>query len=163
MKWGAAFSGTWVSPRSVKISSLKRNFKYILYKSKQCHENFQNYFFQFFATKPYNVGVYGLPWTQACKIWYFELTQDHLNPEDTEGMRRSLCLFCSKPLQYGCLWTCLDLSNQDLTFMYGCPYYNSLGSQSEQGRPGGPILSLDFYFVCFFMHGGLSKMLAKSQ
>ena len=33
-----------------------------------------------------------------------------------------------------------DPSNQDLTFMYGSLYYNSLGSRSEQGRPEGPIL-----------------------
>ena len=66
-----------------------------------------------FVPNPYNMGVYGLPWTPAVKIWHFELTQ---NPEDTEGMRRSLCIFCSKPLQYGCLWTPLATSNQDLTF-----------------------------------------------
>ena len=39
---------------------------------------------------PYNVGVYGLPWTPV--------------------------------------------------HMYGCLYYNPLGSRSEQGRPEGPIL-----------------------
>ena len=44
-----------------KFLSLEKLFVKILYKSKQSHENFQNYFFQFFATKPYNVGVYGLP------------------------------------------------------------------------------------------------------
>ena len=67
--------------------------------------------FAFFVRNPYNMGVYGLPWTPAVKIWQFDLTQDHLDPEDPEGMRRSLCLFCSKPLQYGCLWTRMDPSN----------------------------------------------------
>ena len=57
-----------------------------------------------------------LPWTPATKIWHFELTQDHL---DTEGNRRSLCQFCFKPLQYGCLWTPLDPSSQDLISRLG--------------------------------------------
>ena len=70
--------------------------------------------FVFFVPNPYNMGVYGLPWTLAVKIWQFDLTQDHLDPEDTEGMRRSLCSFCSKPLQYGYLWTPLEPSSQDL-------------------------------------------------
>ena len=69
-----------------------------------------------FVPNPYNMGVYGLAWTPAFKFWHFELTQDHLGTEDTEGDRRALCPFCSKPLQYGCLWTPLDPSNQDLTF-----------------------------------------------
>ena len=43
--------------------------------------------FAFFVPNPYNMGVYGLPWTPAVKIWQFKLTQDNL---DTEGMRRSL-------------------------------------------------------------------------
>ena len=34
---------------------------------------------------PYNMGVYGLPWTQAIKIWHFELTQDNLHIGDSEG------------------------------------------------------------------------------
>ena len=72
--------------------------------------------FVFFVPNLYNMGVYGLPWTPTSKIWDFELTQDHLDPEDTEGNRRSLRPFCSQPLQYGCLWTPLDPSNQDLTF-----------------------------------------------
>ena len=38
------------------------------------------------------MGVYGLPWTPAVKIWKFELTQDQLDTEDTKGMQRSLCL-----------------------------------------------------------------------
>ena len=51
------------------------------------------------------------------KIWHFELTQDQLDTDVTEGMRRSLRLFCSQPLQYGCLWTPLDTSSQDLAFL----------------------------------------------
>ena len=50
-----------------------------------------------FVPNPYNMGVYRLPWTPAVKIWKFELTQDQLDTEDTEGMQRSLCLFCSQP------------------------------------------------------------------
>ena len=61
------------------------------------------------------MGVYGLPGT--VKIWHFELTQDHLDTDVTEGMRRSLRLFCSQPLQYGCLWTPLDTSSQDLAIL----------------------------------------------
>ena len=34
---------------------------------------------------PCNMGIYGLPWTPATKIWHFELTQFHLDTEDTEG------------------------------------------------------------------------------
>ena len=57
------------------------------------------------------MGVYGLPWTPAVKIWQFDLTQDHLDPEDTEdtkGMRRTLCLFVPNPYNkgvYGLAWT----------------------------------------------------------
>ena len=72
--------------------------------------------FVLFVPNPHNMGVYRLPWTSAVKFWHFELTQDHLGTEDTEGDRRSLCPFCSKPLQYGCLWTPLDPHIQDLTF-----------------------------------------------
>ena len=72
--------------------------------------------FAFFVQNPYNMGVYGLPWTSAVKIQHFELTQDHLDTEDTEGLQRSLCHSCFKPLQYGCLRTPLAPSNQDLTF-----------------------------------------------
>ena len=68
----------------------------------------------FFSLKLNILGTNGLPWTPAVKIWQFDLTLDHLDPEDPEGMRRSLCFFCSKPLQYGCLWTPLDPSSQDL-------------------------------------------------
>ena len=58
--------------------------------------------FAFLVPSPYNIGVYGLPWTPAVKIWKFDLTQDPgLDPEDTEGMQWS-------PLQYWCLWTPLD-------------------------------------------------------
>ena len=60
------------------------------------------------------MGVNRLPWTPAVKIWTFDLTQDHLDPEDTEGNQRSLCPFCSKSLQYGCLQTPLEHSIQDL-------------------------------------------------
>ena len=49
------------------------------------------------------MGVYGLPGT--VKIWHFELTQDHLDTDVTEGLGKSLCLFCLKPLQYGRLLT----------------------------------------------------------
>jgi len=70
----------------------------------------------FFVPNPYNMGVYGLPWTPAVKIWYFGLTQDHLGTEDAEGVRRSLCLLCSIPLHYECLRTPLDPSSQDLAF-----------------------------------------------
>ena len=31
------------------------------------------------------MGVCGLPWTPAVKIWQFDLTQDHLDPEGIEG------------------------------------------------------------------------------
>ena len=144
--------------------------------------------FVLFVPNPYNMGVYELPWTPATKIWHFELTQDHLDTEDTEGNQRSLCHLCFKPLQYRCLLTPLGPSNQDLTFradsgpkghwgypevtvifgrnpynigvyrlpwtptiriwylythMYGCLYYNPLGSRSEQGRPEGPILRVE--------------------
>ena len=78
----------------------------------------------FFVPNPYNMGVYGLPWTQAIKIWHFELTQDHLEAEDSKGMRRLLCFSSSKPLQYGCLQTPLVTSDQDLTFW------------AESGQPG---------------------------
>ena len=58
--------------------------------------------FVYLVPNPYNMGVYGLPWTPAVKIWKFDLTQDpDLDPEDTEGMQWS-------PLQYWCLWTPLD-------------------------------------------------------
>ena len=57
-----------------------------------------------------------------------------------EGLQRLLGHNFFKALQYGCLRTHKDPSNKDLTFMYGCLYYNSLGSRSEQGRPEGPIL-----------------------
>ena len=69
-----------------------------------------------FVPNPYNMGVYGLAWTPAFKFWHFELTQDHLGTEDAEGVQRSICLFCSKPLQYGCLRTRLDPSIQVLAF-----------------------------------------------
>ena len=65
----------------------------------------------FFVSNPYNMGVYGLPWPPAIRIWHFELTQD---PEDTEGLRRSLGHLCSKPLQYGFLQTRLDPSKHVL-------------------------------------------------
>ena len=51
-----------------------------------------------FALNPYRMGVYGLSWTQLVKIWHFELTRDHLDTEDTEGVQRSFCLFYPKPL-----------------------------------------------------------------
>ena len=70
----------------------------------------------FFVPNPNNMGVYRLPWTQAIKIWHFELTQDHLETEDSKGMRRLLCFSSSKPLQHGCLQTPLVTSNQDLAF-----------------------------------------------
>ena len=47
----------------------------------------------FFATNPYNMGVYR-----------------------PKGMQRSLCLFCSQPQQYGCQQTPLDTNSQDLPF-----------------------------------------------
>ena len=59
------------------------------------------------------MGVYRLLWSTAIEMSHFELTWD---PEDSKGVRRSLCHFCFKPLQYGCLWTPLATSNQDLTF-----------------------------------------------
>ena len=64
--------------------------------------------FAFFVPNLYNIGVYGLPWTPAVKIWQFDLTQDHLDTEDTEGVWRSLCLFVPNPYNmgvYGLPWT----------------------------------------------------------
>ena len=88
----------------------------ILYKSKQSNQNELICALEKNPWKPGNMGTNELPWTPTSKIWHFELTQDHLDTEDTEGNRRSLCLFFSKPLQYGCLWTPLDPHIQDLTF-----------------------------------------------
>ena len=45
------------------------------------------------------MGVYGLPGT--VKIWHFELTQDHLDTDVTEGMRRSLRFFVRNPYNTG--------------------------------------------------------------
>ena len=53
--------------------------------------------FVFFVPNPYNMGVYGLPGTPTVKIWHFELTQDHLDTDNTEGMQRSLCFLFSTP------------------------------------------------------------------
>ena len=62
--------------------------------------------FVFFVPNPYNMGVYGLPGTPTVKIWHFELTQDHLDTDDTKGMRSGgPFVFCSQPLQYECLRT----------------------------------------------------------
>ena len=58
-----------------------------------------------FCSKPYNMGVYGLPWTPAVKIWHFGLTQDHLDTEDIKGMQRSLCPFL---FQTPTIWVCMD-------------------------------------------------------
>ena len=96
--------------------------------------------FAIFVRNPNNMCVYRLPWTPAIAIWHFELTQDHLNTEDTEGARRSLCLSCSKPLQYGCLRTSLDPSYQDLSFWadsgppghWGCAEVTLLIYKSKQ-------------------------------
>ena len=41
--------------------------------------------FVFSVPNPYNMGVYGLPRTPAVKILHFELTQDQLVTEATEG------------------------------------------------------------------------------
>ena len=52
----------------------------------------------FFVPNPYNMGVYGLLWTPAVKIWHFKLTQDHLGTEDTESVRGDhLALFVPNP------------------------------------------------------------------
>ena len=40
----------------------------------------------FFLLKFNILGTNGLPWTPAVKIWQFDLTLDHLDPEDPEGM-----------------------------------------------------------------------------
>ena len=64
--------------------------------------------FAFFVPYPYIMGVYGLSWTAAVKIWHFKLTQDHLGTEDTKGVWRSLCLFVPNPYNmgvYGLPWT----------------------------------------------------------
>ena len=53
--------------------------------------------FVFFVPNLYNMGVYGLPWTPPSKIWHFELTQDHLDTEDTVGVQRSLGSFIQIP------------------------------------------------------------------
>ena len=86
--------------------------------------------FVFFVPNPYNMGVYGLPWTPTSKIWHFELTQDHLDTEDTEGNRRSLCPFWSQLLQYGCLWTPLDPAVSICYF--GLTQYH-LGTEDSEG------------------------------
>ena len=96
--------------------------------------------FVIFVSNPCNMGVYGLPWTPAIKIWHFKLTWDPKDTEDTEGTRRSLCHFCFKSLQYGCLWTPLDPSNQDLTF------WADLGPQGHWGHRGYPEVTLSFLF-----------------
>ena len=57
--------------------------------------------------------------------------QDHLDTDDTEGVR--VFLFRRLPL---------DPSIQYLTFM-GAYINNPLGSRSEQGRPEEPILRVD--------------------
>ena len=43
------------------------------------------------------MGVYGLPWTPAVKIWQFDLTQDHLDPEDPEGIEGHFVFFVPNP------------------------------------------------------------------
>ena len=71
----------------------------------------------FFAPNPYNMGVYRLHWSQAIKIWHFELYQDNLDTEDSKGMQRSLCLFVPNPYNgCNCLWTPLYPSSQDSAF-----------------------------------------------
>ena len=54
--------------------------------------------FVFFVRNPNNMGVNRLPWTPKVKIWHFELTQDHLDTDDTK-----VTSFFSKSIQYGCL------------------------------------------------------------
>ena len=112
----------------------------ILYKSKQCNENFKKILPDFFVTKLHNMGTVGLLWTPGIKMGHFELTQDHLDPEDPKGMRRSLCLFCSKPLQYGCLWTPLDPSSQDLAI------WPDSGPPEPRGHRGYVKVTLPFLF-----------------
>ena len=54
------------------------------------------------------MGVYGLPWTPAVKTWQFGLTQDHLDPEDTEGCGGHFAFFVPNPYNmgvYGLAWT----------------------------------------------------------
>ena len=59
----------------------------------------------FFSLKLNILGTNGLPWTPAVKIWQFDLTLDHLDPEDPEGMRRSLCSFL---FQTPTIWVSMD-------------------------------------------------------
>ena len=74
-------------------------------------------YFAFLVPNPYNMGVYRLHWSQAIKIWHFELYQDNLDTEDSKGMQRSLCLFVPNPYNgCNCLWTPLNPSSQDSAF-----------------------------------------------
>ena len=54
------------------------------------------------------MGVCGLPWTPAVKIWQFDLTKDHLDPEDPEGIEGHFVFFVPNPYNmdvYGLPWT----------------------------------------------------------
>ena len=90
--------------------------------------------FAFFVPNPYNMSVYGLPWTPTVKLWHLDRADSvppghwwrwgHFfatNPYNMgvyrpKGMQRSLCLFCLQPQQYGCQQTPLDTNSQDLPF-----------------------------------------------
>ena len=57
----------------------------------------------FFVLNPCNMSVYGLPWTPTVKICHFELTQDHLDTDDTK-----VTFFVPNPYNmgvYGLPWT----------------------------------------------------------
>ena len=52
-----------------------------------------------FLPNPYDVGVVGLPLIHVFKIW-FSCWHGTLKTARGEGVRKSFCIFCSKPLQY---------------------------------------------------------------
>ena len=52
-----------------------------------------------FLPNPYDVGVDGLPLIHVFKIW-FSCWLGTLRTARGEGVRKSFCIFCSKPLQY---------------------------------------------------------------
>ena len=66
------------------------------------------------------MGVNGLPWTPATKIWDFWANSDPLEGPGSHfkfGGKFKIFQIFHKLLQYGCLWTTMDTSNQDLTFL----------------------------------------------
>ena len=78
--------------------------------------------------------------------FYFLSSEMTLDPKDTEvtkDMQRLHCHFSRNPYNVGAYrlpWTLAVRIWHLYKHIYGCLFYNPLGSRSEQGRPEGPIL-----------------------